>query len=207
LSSNVDTRKNYSFAVEDDDLAPVSQILEGLGLPRSPPPTHLGDYTTKTICHRITATQSPAFARYIVLIPSSFGDLNLSEASESPSEFQTRSPPRCLFIPVPPPPVVYASLMRAMTRYQPRSQTWVALASDLQQLIDYHLLGEHDGYVDPADTAAHDTREVQGQRARAVAVVHDWIFAHAWRPGEEWIGDALVGIMLGQADIEHLPSA
>jgi hypothetical protein len=198
--------QDYSFAVDDESLLVASQILETLGLPFSPSLSWTYDYSINAIEHRVTASQSPETMQCIALYPASFNGLSLDESAEEPSYLRTSSPPRCATIRVPPPPAVYASLMRAMARYRPRSFIWNTLASDFEQLVDYHLLGECDGYLDPADDAVRDSPEMLERQARAIATVKGWNCAHAWRAGEEWMGDVLIAILQGEGGIAFLPT-
>jgi hypothetical protein len=199
------SRKDYSFAVKDEFLLPASQIFEGLGLPSFPHVFPCNGYSLNAPRHRIDTKQSPIFTKCIAFLPSSFSDLDLEETIDVPSQLKTPLPPQCATIPVPTEQAVYASLMRAMSRYPASSMTMNTLRVELEQLIDYHLLDAQDGYIAPDDMATRESAEALQRRQHAVETVVGWSLL--WRHGEEWMGDALVSILREQGMIRHLPSA
>lgn len=75
----------------------------------------------------------------------------------------------------------------------------------MSELIGYHLLGLENGYVDPDDDESWDGLEISRRISDAVLTVRQW--DREWRQGEEWIGDALAGVIdaSGGNDIEYLP--
>ena len=199
--------QDYSWILPDDDLPRASQILTQLGLPRTPHSklkTRVeGDYHTKGLYHRISKSTSPAFTQHIVLYPASFFILDLSRCrlSDSVISFGQEKHLQCTQYLVPPPQAVYSSLIRMMQRYPSWGATRTCLNSELQELIDYHLLQVESGYVDRDDDELVQSLDLDGRTARALEDVHSW----AWADDERWIPDALSAILLGSGSIEYLP--
>ena len=138
----------------------------------------------------------------IVIYPQSFATLSDSELEEvTPSHIAS---PRCSRILAPTTPAVYASLIRMMLRYPRFNGTMYELESDLSELIGYHLLKMHHGYIDADDDDEWEKWEVDRRISEAVHLVRSWSVDNVWREGEEWIGDALSEIVRTGA-IEHLP--
>ncbi|KAJ3503261.1 hypothetical protein NLJ89_g8510 [Agrocybe chaxingu] len=202
--------KDYFYLVPDDALASASGVLSDLGLPFSPPSKLLmqteGDFSAKGIYHRISRSTLPSSISCIALFPLSFSTLLSSELERKPPH-HLRPSTRCPSILVPRPPAVYASLIRMMARYSQYCSTRTVLTSDLSELIGYNFLDLQLGYIDPEDEGLWKELDIDGRIQRAVALVRQWSWDEEWREGEEWIGDALAGIIDGTADISHLPSS
>ena len=94
-----------------------------------------------------------------------------------------------------------------MTKYPQYCATRTVLASDLSELVSYDFLNLQGGYIDPGDDALWKELDIDGRIERAVALVHQWSLDGEWREGEEWIGEALVGVIDGSVDISCLPSS
>ncbi|KAF4613878.1 hypothetical protein D9613_007534 [Agrocybe pediades] len=198
--------KDYSYAVADEVFEEASTILEGLGLPITPPSKFLkavyGDLCNKGRFHRITKTKLPSGIQNIVIYPLSFTTLDPSEMTlEQPNHMQ---PSRCGPILVPRPSAVYASLVRMIVRCPQYSRIRTSLQSELSELIGYHLLRLEDGYVNPEDEETCEDVGIDRRIATAVSLVRQWSCEREWRKDEEWIGDALVVIIEG-CDIGCLP--
>ena len=88
-----------------------------------------------------------------------------------------------------------------MQRYPSWGATRTCLNSELQELIDYHLLQVESGYVDRDDDELVRSLDLDGRTARALEDVYSW----AWADDERWISDALSAILLGSGSIEYLP--
>ena len=67
----------------------------------------------------------------------------------------------------------------------------MVLRSDLPEHFGYDLLGLEDGYLDPNDEEALVARGLEQMSVDATHVVLQWGTDGVWRPGEDWIGDAL----------------
>ncbi|TDL15806.1 hypothetical protein BD410DRAFT_796009 [Rickenella mellea] len=199
---------NYSYIVPDDDLENASIILAGMDLPLSPPSRLAlktsGDFAAKGRFHRITQTTLTSCVQHLVLYPLSFSTLSFSETTpESPYHVETSH--RCTSIYVPRPPAVYASIIRVMLKYPRYCATRTVLDSDLSELVGYNLLGLECGYVDPKDEELWQALQIDRRISEAVCIVVQWGCDHAWREGEEWMGDALAGVVQGNVDIGDLP--
>jgi hypothetical protein len=70
--------------------------------------------------------------------------------------------------------------------------------------VGYDLLGLEDGYLDPNDKEALVAIGLEQRLADATQVVLQWGIDGVWRPGEEWIGDALGPVVAGTVSIEGL---
>ncbi|KDR77351.1 hypothetical protein GALMADRAFT_139336 [Galerina marginata CBS 339.88] len=197
---------NYSYVVPDDDLEGASSILARLGLPLSSPSKVIlkatGDFAAQGRYHRITQTTLSSGVQHLVLYPLSFSTLSFSEVTlEAP--FHIQPSVRCTKIYVPPPPVLYASIIRMMLRYPRYCSTRTGLQSDLSELVDYHLLCLEGGYVDSEDDELWEDLQIEQRISDAVFKVLHW--DQEWREGEEWIGDALAAVVRGTVDIDDLP--
>jgi len=201
--------KDYFYLVPDDKLEAASDILSNLGLPFWPPSRLLmqteGDFSTKGLYHRITRSTLPSSISSINLFPFSFSTLLPSEIETKPPH-HVRPSSRIPTILVPRRSAVYASLIRMMTKYPQYCATRTVLASDLSELVSYDFLDLQCGYVDPDDDALWNELDIDGRIQRAVALARQWSFDGEWREGEEWIGEALAGILDGSVDISCLPS-
>jgi len=190
---------DFSFVLPDADIKPVSDLLEALGLPLSPHVPLLlkadGDIHAKGVLHRITRTATFPGVRFLVLFPSSFASLSLPSVSLSPPhrDYPLRTPSLC-----PSPSSVYASILRVMLNYPFMCTTRTVLASDLMQLVVYHLLEAECGYV---DHILREEIEADNRVEKAIDVVKSW----EWDEGEEWFGDVLEAILSEKGDIEWLP--
>lgn len=185
----------------------ASEVLSEIGLPlMTPSKLELktgGDFQSEGRFHRITRWTLPASVQHMVLYPISFSTLSRTELEEKkPYHID---PSLCLFILVPSEPSVYASILRMMLRYPRYGSTRTILASDLSELIGYHLMDLQGGFVDPYDDAQWEILEVDRRIRDAIATVRRWNEDSVWREGEEWIGDALVKVVSGAGKIEDLP--
>ena len=200
--------QDYSYVVPDEQLDEASVLLSSMGLPLSPPTTLLltteGDFQAKARFHRITPWTSPSFVQHLALYPQSFSTLDDSELEEKPPHHSTTSS-LCKSIRVPSRPAVYASIIRLLLNYPQYCATTTVLQSDLSELIGYDLLGLEDGYLDPYDEETIVAIGLEQRLANATQVVMLWGIDGVWRPGEEWIGDALGAVVAGTGSIEHLP--
>ena len=193
----------------DKQLDQASVILSSMGLPLSPASKLLlmteGDFQAKAIFHRITLWTSPSFVQHLVLYPQLFSTLDDSELEEKlPSHYSTTSS-LCKLILVPSQPAVYASIICLLLSYPQYCATTTALQSDLSELIRYDLLGLEDGYLDPNDEEVLVAIGLEQRLAHATQTVLQWGIDGVWRPGEEWIGDALGVVVGGTGCIEYLP--
>ena len=193
----------------DEQLDQASVILSSMGLPLSPPSKLLlmteGDFQAKAIFHRISLWTSPSFVQHLALYPQSFSTLDDSELEEKPPSHYSTTFSLCKSIRVPSRPAVYASIIRLLLSYPQYCATTTALQSDLSELIGYDFLGLEDGYLDPNDEEALVAIGLEQRLAHATQVVLQWGIDGVWRPGEEWIGDALGAIVGGTGCIEYLP--
>ncbi|KAF8802085.1 hypothetical protein BYT27DRAFT_7113209 [Phlegmacium glaucopus] len=202
--------KDFSYIVPDGDVEAASDILTKLGLPLSPTSTFRtrcdGDFHAKGRFHRITRSTLESSVQHFVLYPLSFSSLDWSEVTQQPP-YHIRPSAQCQNIFVPRPSAVYASLIRIMLSYPRYCSTRANLESDLSELIGYHLLGLENGYVDPDDDETWEGLEICRRITDAVLSVRQWSWDWEWREGEEWIGDALAGVVgaSGGNDIEYLP--
>ncbi|KIL59862.1 hypothetical protein M378DRAFT_168737 [Amanita muscaria Koide BX008] len=154
------------------------------------------DFQAKAIFHRITLWTSPSSVQHLVLYLRSFSTLDDSELEEKPPSHYSTTSSLCKSILVPSRPAVYASIIRLLLSYPQYCATTMALQSDLSELIGYDLLGLEDGYLDPNDEEALVAKGLEQRLAHATQVVLQWGIDGVWRPGEEWIGDAL-GTVIG----------
>ena len=160
-----------------------------------------GDFQAKG---RITFWTSLPFVQHLALYPQSFSTLDDSELEEKPpSHHSTAS--LCKSIRVPSRPAVYALIIRMLLNYPQYCATTTALQSDLSELIGYDFLGLEDGYLDTNDEEAIAAVGLGQRLADATQVVLQWGIDGVWRPGEEWIGDALGAVVAGTGCIEYLP--
>jgi hypothetical protein len=204
------SQQDYSYVVPDEQLDHASDILSSMGLPLSPPSRLLlrteGDFQAKARFHRITRWTSPSSVQHLALYPQSFSTLDDSELEEKPpSHLLVATATRCKSIRVPSRPAVYASIIRLMLSYPKHCATTTVLASDLSELVGYDLLGLEDGYLDPSDEEALVTKGLDQRLAHGVQIVLQWENDGVWRPGEDWIGNALGALVAGTGDIDHLP--
>ncbi|KDQ07485.1 hypothetical protein BOTBODRAFT_139998 [Botryobasidium botryosum FD-172 SS1] len=197
---------NYAYAVPDDQVAQASNALVDLGLPLSIPSKFQisvdGDFQAQGRHHRITRHLSTALIQHVVIYPQSFTTLADGELLTTTTNYI--STPLCPTILIPPPPAVFASLIRMMLRYTRFDPTLLALQSDVSELITYHLLGLADGYVDLEDDDEWERKDVDSRIATAVHLVRSWSMDRVWREGEEWIGDALAEVVR-TGMVENLP--
>lgn len=80
--------------------------------------------------------------------------------------------------------------------------------AQLGMLIYYHLLRFRleDGYVDTDDDEVCKRMNVDERTADAIALVRGWSYGGEWcEERDEWVGDALVALLLGKGDIDFLP--
>ncbi|KAF8328987.1 hypothetical protein F5887DRAFT_1006143 [Amanita rubescens] len=201
--------KNYSYLVPDEQLDKASALLSSMGLPLSPHSTLLlmtdGDFHAKARLHRITIWTLPSSVQHLALYPQSFSTLDDSELEEMPPSHLSTTSSLCKSIRVPSPPAVYASIFRLLLRYPKHCATTTVLLSDLSELIGYDLLGLEDGYLDPYDKEALAAVGLNQRLKHGAKIVLQWGIDGAWRPGEEWIGDALAAVVAGTGDLECLP--
>ncbi|KDQ11381.1 hypothetical protein BOTBODRAFT_46501 [Botryobasidium botryosum FD-172 SS1] len=189
--------KDYAYVVPDDQVALASNALVDLGLPLSIPSKFQlsvdGEFQARGRHHRITQHLSTALIQHVIIYPQSFTTLTDDELiTTTPNHI---SSPLCSTILIPPPPVVFASLVRMMLRYTRFDPTLLALQSDLSELITYHLLGLADGYVDLEDDDEWESKDVDNRIETAVHLIRSWSVDCIWREGEEWIGDALAEVV------------
>lgn len=201
--------KDFSYVVPDKDLHRASEILSEIGLPRSPHSELLslaeGDIHTKATHHRLTRSSSPAFSQHFALFPASFASLNPEELYTSaplhhlPSSSTTK-------ILVPRPSAVYGWLLRTILKYPKACSVRTNLNSDLMELVDYHLLGVQEGYVNPDENPElWEALNMDKRIADALDVISQWTQNKEWREGEEWFGDALGAIVSDEENIDRLP--
>jgi hypothetical protein len=132
----------------------------------------------------------------LVVYPLSFAAFHSCEISEQPVQYSKLH--RCSHILVPRPSAVYASLMRMMLRYP---KNLIELRADIAQLILYHLMGH------TLETVSdEDDEEDENKRAdAAVQTVQEWSARKEWGNGEEWMGDALCGLVRGDRVMRFPP--
>jgi hypothetical protein len=111
----------------------------------------------------------------------------------------------CKSILVPSRPAVYASIIRLLLSYRKNCATTNVLRSNLSELIGYDLLGLEDGYLDTNDDEALAAVGLEQRLVDATQVVLQWGTDGVWRPGEEWLGDALRAVVAGTGCIESHP--
>ncbi|KAL1949849.1 hypothetical protein VTO73DRAFT_8730 [Trametes versicolor] len=200
--------KNFHYLVPDAEFARASRILEeDEGLLLSLPPWLLlwvgGDFYSKAKMHRVTRDTSLGFARHLVLYPASFPAYLPSELAPQPRS-TALAHPRCATVLVPSPPAVYAGILRMMRSYTLCDPARKTLASDLSELIGYHLYELVDGYVHDGD---EERLEVGRRVEDAVRVVQGWRRGGEPRDEEGWIAEALEDVVSGKLDIGDIPWA
>ena len=94
-----------------------------------------------------------------------------------------------------------------MTKYPQHCATRTVLASDLSELVDYDFLDLQGGCLDPDDDALWEELGVEGRMESAATLVRQWSRDGECREGEEWIAEALAGVIDGSVDISCLPSS
>jgi len=94
-----------------------------------------------------------------------------------------------------------------MTKYPQHCATRTVLASDLSELVDYDFLDLQGGCLDPDDDALWEELGVEGRMESAATLVRQWSHDGECREGEEWIAEALAGVIDGSVDISCLPSS
>jgi len=77
------------------------------------------------------------------------------------------------------------------------------LQSDLELLVNHHLLRVHKV---PADEDDYAELNMDGRVMDAEKTIRDWGEAGEWRAGEEWMEDALIRIVKSEMVIDDLPS-
>jgi hypothetical protein len=201
---------HHSYLIEDEKLDRASKLLAGLGLPISAPHDLLlktdGDFHAKARLHRLTHSQQLGSVQYLMLYPLSFASFARSELITAPRITSLLSP-RCETILHPSPIAVFASILRMMLRYPRCCPTRSTLETDLSELIGYHLYDLQDGYVNIDDEELCEALEVDRRVDDAVQTVKSWGWDRKWREGEDWMGDALVRVVQGSADLDWLPWA
>ncbi|KAJ2913663.1 hypothetical protein MD484_g6765, partial [Candolleomyces efflorescens] len=197
---------NFSYAVPDDEMPLVSDILTTMGLPLSPHSTLLsaveGDIHTKGIRYRLTRSSAPSCAQYLVIYPTSFVSFTPPELSPAPS----LDLPSGITILVPRPSAVFAWILRKMLLYPQICHVQTVLNSDLYELLDYHFLTVNGGY---GTTDEHPGRwkplDEDGKTIEALDIIDQWGRNHEWRKGEEWFGDVLQAILTENMNIKYFP--
>jgi DNA topoisomerase VI subunit B len=140
--------------------------------------------------------------QHLVLYPTSFVSLNPEELYPAPSIYL----PSATKILVPRPSAVYAWILRSMLKYPRLCRVRTILASDLSELVDYHLYRVKEGYVTPEENPElWKELDMEGRMVDALKVIKQWTRNHEWREGEEWFGDALEAIVSEDGDIDYLP--
>jgi hypothetical protein len=199
---------DYSYVVPDEQLDQASILLSSMGLPLSPPSTLLlmteGDFQAKARFHRITLWTSPSFVQHLAFYPQSFSTLDDSELEEKPPhhstyanlsvyplEQSTRRSSACCLVPT----VLYYN-----------NGTLVGSIGTYRNLSELIGRSPRDGYLDPNGEEALVAIGLEQRLADATQVVFQWGIDGVWRPGEEWIGDALSAVVAGTGSIEYLPS-
>ncbi|KAI5892401.1 uncharacterized protein SCHCODRAFT_02688773 [Schizophyllum commune H4-8] len=190
-------QKNFQFLVPDDKLATLSAVLLGLNLPIAELSDHVvrneGDFLRLGRLHCITPYTDPYRIQCLHLIPASLPDYRPVEL------ITTRLYVSTVEIHIPRPSAVYAGIIRMMLKYPKFCAERYKLQSDLELLCSHDLLGLKLGEDDEAPY-------VDKRCEDAVERIRAWGTAGEWREGEEWVEDALIGIVEGEKDMVDLPS-
>ncbi|KAI4525033.1 hypothetical protein K525DRAFT_252679 [Schizophyllum commune Loenen D] len=192
-------QKHFTFLVPDDKLDTLSAELTQMGLPLTTLPNHLinneGDFLRRSRLHRVTQAIDCYRLQCIHLVPASLPGYTEDELEPTPLDGTTAT------LYVPRPSAVYAGILRMMRKYRKFCSERYKLQSDLELLIYYNLLGfEKMSAGDDIEDSEFEKRS-----AEAAERIRGWGRAGQWREGEEWMEDALVGIVKGEKDIATLP--
>ncbi|KAI5833546.1 hypothetical protein K523DRAFT_361038 [Schizophyllum commune Tattone D] len=192
-------QKHFTFLVPDDKLDTLSAELTQMGLPLTTLPNHLinneGDFLRRSRLHRVTQATDCYRLQCIHLVPASLPGYTEDELEPTPLDGTTAT------LYVPRPSAVYAGILRMMRKYRKFCSERYKLQSDLELLIYYNLLGfEKMSAGDDIEDSEFEKRS-----AEAAERIRGWGRAGQWREGEEWMEDALVGIVKGEKDIATLP--
>lgn len=207
--------QDASWILPDEDLPRASRLLTHLGLPSTPHSDILsavdGEYHTKALYHAMHPPRRPGLppAQHIVLFPASLITFPLPP-TETTCEWAHAPPHASLGKLVrtkgywtPRAQTVYVCLVRMMARYPRGSAERVVLASELQELVDYHLLKLDMGYVDEEELGMEEVEalDMSGRTRDAIDEMRSW----RWEVEDEWILDALEAILLGEGGYDELP--
>ncbi|KAF8195067.1 hypothetical protein BJ912DRAFT_1021317 [Pholiota molesta] len=176
-------QKHFTFLVPDDKLDTLSATLTQMNLPLTTLPNHL------------TNNEATSCDACIHLVPASLPGYTEDELEPTPLDGTT------VTLYVPRPSAVYAGILRMMLKYRKFCSERYKLQSDLELLVCYNLLGlkKMSAGDDIEDSELEKRSEEAAERIRG------WGRAGQWREGEEWMEDALVGIVKGEKDIATLP--
>ncbi|KAL1762251.1 hypothetical protein FB107DRAFT_199389 [Schizophyllum commune] len=192
-------QKHFTFLVPDDKLDILSAALTQMGLPLTTLPNHLtnneGDFLRRSRLHRVTQATDCYRLQCIHLVPASLPGYTEDELEPTPLDGTTAT------LYVPRPSAVYAGILRMMLKYRKFCSERYKLQSDLELLVYYNLLGlkKMSAGDDIEDSEFEKRSEEAAERIRG------WGRAGQWREGEEWMEDALVGIVKGEKDMATLP--
>ncbi|KAL1706096.1 hypothetical protein EV121DRAFT_269363 [Schizophyllum commune] len=137
----------------------------------------------------------PRIQKCIHLVPASLPGYTEDELEPTPLDGTTAT------LYVPRPSAVYAGILRMMLKYRKFCSERYKLQSDLELLVYYNLLGleKMSAGDDIEDSEFEQRSEEAAERIRG------WGRAGQWREGEEWMEDALIGIVKGEKDLATLP--
>ncbi|KAI0035182.1 hypothetical protein K488DRAFT_43794 [Vararia minispora EC-137] len=192
-------RIDFTFVICNDELEEASEILTSMHLPLTAPRPLLllteGDLYRSGYHHRITNKLDDASIRCIRLVPASLPAFAQDELEPITVDGVPVYVPRTS--------AVYASITRLMKKYRRSGPERRRLASDLELLVNYNLLGVYRAPTDEDDSEEFD---MERQVAEAESTIRGWGEAGEWREGEEWVEDALVRIVRDEMCIDDLPS-
>ncbi|KAJ6457042.1 hypothetical protein C8R47DRAFT_995986, partial [Mycena vitilis] len=190
--------KNFTFLVPDDQLDLASATLTDMHLPLVQPQRlqvrTRGDFALKGYLHRVSVSVSPGSMQCLHLVPSSFPSYTADELQPADVEGVPVLVPR--------PSAVYACIVRMMHKYDRHWPEQRKLQSDLELLVNHHLLGIEKV---PVDEEGMEALGLEKRVETAEETVRAWGRAGEWREGEEWVENALVGIFTNEVDIGRLP--
>jgi hypothetical protein len=193
--------------VPDDRLEGACSVLESIGLPLSPPSDLLlrtqGDLYARGRFYRITRSTLPSSICWIVLYPFSLAAFSHSELTKQQPSYISHS--QCSSILVPRPSAVCAFIIRTMTKYPQYCSTRTVLNSYLADLVVFFFLGYTLHDLPKGEEEAWEREDEDRRIVAASQDVKQWYLDGEWRRGEEWIGDALAGVVTGSR-IANLPS-
>ncbi|KIY65958.1 hypothetical protein CYLTODRAFT_399616 [Cylindrobasidium torrendii FP15055 ss-10] len=190
---------DFSFLVPDDQLVAASAMLSGMHLPLASPRRLLlqtcGDFEGMGYLHRVTNSTTDASMQCLHLYPSSF----LSYTDDELQKIFIDDVPAL----IPRASAVYAGMIRMMSKYVRWTSERYKLQSDLELSVNYHLLKIE---KIPIDEEEMEMLDLDLRVKEAEENIRAWGRAGEWRQGEEWMEDALIGIVNGEGDIGDLPS-
>ncbi|EPQ55148.1 hypothetical protein GLOTRDRAFT_121418 [Gloeophyllum trabeum ATCC 11539] len=182
-----------------DKLEALSAMLTQMTLPVATLPNSVvsteGDFLRRGRLHRVTRATDCFGMQCLHLMPAPLPGYTEDDLEPAPLDGTS------LTMYVPRPSAVYAGILRMMLKYPRWCAEQYKLQADLELLVYYNMLG-------PEKMSAGyelEEREMDRRGMEAAEPVRGWGREGQWREGEEWMEDALVGIVTGEKDITSLP--